>query len=55
MNYLIQINCFLRKILNFLSDFKESIDGKCDDILEIYFYNTGVLDEVKERLNKVKK
>jgi len=43
------------KIADTVAGFKEIIEGKCDDIPEIYFYNVGTIEEVKEKAKVNKK
>jgi len=43
------------KVADTVAGFKEIIDGKCDDIPEIYFYNVGTIDEVKAKYQASKK
>ncbi|XQP55671.1 MAG: F0F1 ATP synthase subunit beta [Mycoplasmoidaceae bacterium] len=37
------------KVADTIAGFKEIVDGKCDDIPEVYFYNTGTIEEVKQK------
>ena len=37
------------KLADTIAGFKEIVEGRCDDIPEIYFYNVGTLEEVKEK------
>ncbi|MCQ3914944.1 MAG: F0F1 ATP synthase subunit beta, partial [Mycoplasmoidaceae bacterium] len=43
------------KIADTIAGFKEIVEGRCDDIPEVYFYNVGTLEEVKQKVkNKLK-
>ncbi|XQP55405.1 MAG: F0F1 ATP synthase subunit beta [Mycoplasmoidaceae bacterium] len=43
------------KIADTIAGFKEIVEGKCDNIPEVYFYNVGTLEEVKQKVaNKLK-
>jgi F-type H+-transporting ATPase subunit beta len=37
------------KLADTIASFKEIINGACDNIPETYFYNVGILQEVKEK------
>ena len=38
-----------------IAGFKEIVDGKCDNIPEVYFYNVGTIQEAKEKAKAAKK
>lgn len=40
------------KLADTIASFKEIINGACDNIPETYFYNVGILQEVKEKYKK---
>ena len=40
------------KLADTINGFKEIVEGKCDDIPEIYFYNVGTLEEVKQKVQE---
>ncbi len=40
------------KLADTIASFKEIINGACDNIPETYFYNVGILQEVKEKWKK---
>ena len=42
------------KIADTIAGFKEIVEGKCDSIPEVYFYNVGTLDEVKHKAHTAK-
>ncbi|MCQ3908113.1 MAG: F0F1 ATP synthase subunit beta [Mycoplasmoidaceae bacterium] len=43
------------KIADTIAGFKEIVEGKCDNIPEVYFYNVGTIEEVKQKVaNKLK-
>ncbi len=43
------------KLKDTIAGFKELVEGKCDEIPEVYFYNVGTIQEVKEKYNANKK
>lgn len=43
------------KVADTIAGFKEIVEGKCDDIPEVYFYNVGTIAEVKAKYEQAKK
>ncbi|MCQ2956686.1 MAG: F0F1 ATP synthase subunit beta [Mycoplasmoidaceae bacterium] len=42
------------KVADTIAGFKEIVEGNCDNIPEVYFYNVGTLEEVKQKAKAAK-